>query len=256
MSNINVKSLIEYVSKRINSSKKVLLLLDYDGTLVNFTPKPEDAILTHDMKELLVNINQRPGIKVIINTGRGYSDIEYLLNEVSIDVVAEHGTMYRKNGIWKNLAPSQYSWKSKVLPYLRETTLKCEKSFVEEKAHSICWHYRNADLNEAKLHAEDLLQMLDVLSISTKFKVLKGKFVIEITSGLTNKGIATTHLLQNDQYDMVIAIGDDTTDEDMFDALSGEEHHLSVKVGEGSSIAKFRINSVEQTWEFIKSLTL
>jgi trehalose-phosphatase len=73
---------------------------------------------------------------------------------------------------------------------------------------------------------------------------------------LTNKGLATLHLLKNDEYDMVIAIGDDATDEDMFAVLSGEEHHLSVKVGEGSSGAKFRINSVEETWEFLKSITL
>lgn len=254
MEDLNLKQII----LKIKKSKRVLLLLDYDGTLVNFEPNPHEAKLSSANWKVLNCINKLPGVELVITTGRGFNDIEILLDDSIIDILAEHGSMYRKKGVWSSLIPPNNSWnllKIKIMPYLSEIANSCRHSFIEEKLNSVCWHYRNADIHEGIYFAEKLEQILEILTISTEFKVLKGKCVIEVGLFVADKGTAIQYLLRNNQYDLVIGIGDDKTDEDMFLALSKEDQ-ISIKVGEGESIAQYRISTIEETWAFLERIIL
>ena len=55
------------------------------------------------------------------------------------------------------------------------------------------------------------------------------------------------------RHDFVIAFGDDKTDEDLCEMLTGENEY-SVKVGKGNTSANYRLESVEEVLGFLKEL--
>ena len=135
---------IEIIEKYRKATNR-LVLLDYDGTLVNYVTFPETAILPDYIFDILFNLHDNPQTKIFIITGRRHTDIDKLLNHTSINIIAEHGAMIKENGQWKAMFFDDVPWKKKVVSILSEFTLLCPGSFIEEKNISITWHYRNAD---------------------------------------------------------------------------------------------------------------
>ena len=70
-----------------------------------------------------------------------------------------------------------------------------------------------------------------------------------------SKGNAAIHLLTQNAYDYVLSIGDDRTDEDMFEALWPHEICYTVKVGPGDTAAKFKLNSVNDVVKLLQNLS-
>ena len=58
--------------------------------------------------------------------------------------------------------------------------------------------------------------------------ILDGNKVLEVKDAFVNKGIAASEWLRGETYDFIFAVGDDHTDEDLFDVLP--EKAYSVKV--------------------------
>jgi trehalose 6-phosphate synthase/phosphatase len=59
-----------------------------------------------------------------------------------------------------------------------------------------------------------------------------------------DKGSVASRLLSNGEYDFVLAVGDDKTDEDMFRALADKA--VTIKIGTGNTIAQYSLsNQVE-----------
>ena len=133
--------LIEKYRKATNR----LILLDYDGTLVNYSPEPGAALLPDNMFHLLTSLLDARDNEIYIITGRSSYEIDRVLNNLPINIIAEHGAMMRVNGVWKNSISDTYLWKKSIMPLLNQAALKCPKSFVEEKRFSLAWHYRNSD---------------------------------------------------------------------------------------------------------------
>jgi trehalose-phosphatase len=65
--------------------------------------------------------------------------------------------------------------------------------------------------------------------------------MVEVTAAENNKGAAVARVLeQNDSYEVALCAGDDVTDESMFELSS--PRLLTVKVGSGSTQARFRVS--------------
>ena len=80
---------------------------------------------------------------------------------------------------------------------------------------------------------------------------MEGDKVVEIKNSEVNKGYAAEKWLVKDNYDFIFAVGDDWTDEDTFTAMP--ESAITVKVGEISSVAKYRIDSFRLVRDFLKN---
>ena len=57
-------------------SKRRLLILDYDGTLVDFNADPNLAAPDKELIGILAHLEQQEGTKVVINSGRDYQTLE------------------------------------------------------------------------------------------------------------------------------------------------------------------------------------
>jgi trehalose 6-phosphate synthase/phosphatase len=85
--------------------------------------------------------------------------------------------------------------------------------------------------------------------------LLAGNKVIEIKSREVNKGKSAEHYIRSGKFDFVLAIGDDTTDEDMFKVVKDiGDTGVTIKVGNHKSGAAYYLNTVEEARYFLNSL--
>ena len=66
---------------------------------------------------------------------------------------------------------------------------------------------------------EKSLRIWNDILVNNDLKILDGKKVVEILTRETGKGLAVKKLFENMSYDFVLSIGDDATDEEMFEYL-------------------------------------
>lgn len=249
MININ---LIEKYRKATNK----LILLDYDGTLVDYCPIPEKAIPSEKLLDILIKLVDKPQTKVIIVSGRGHHDIDKLLGYLPIDIIAEHGAMIKENGEWKNKIIDYGLWKKDVLPLLNQAVLACPKSFVEEKYFSLTWHYRNAKSESGYVCSRELIRLLKNIIHFYNLKILDGNKVVEIMSEENGKGKAVKNIVEQNNYDYILSIGDDKTDEEMFELLLHNSNAATVKVGNGNTFAKYKLDNVNNVISLLEQLSL
>lgn len=251
MDNLEKAELKERYSNAVNK----LILLDYDGTLVNYVPVPETAMLSDHLYDILIKFVSNPHADAFIITGRGYQDIDRLLGDLPIKIVAEHGAMIKENGNWQSLITDNGIWKESVIPVLDQVTLVCPESYIEEKKFSLVWHYRNAESESGYIHSRELIRLLNSIIHSSKLKLLDGNKVVEVMSEEAGKGRAVKRLLERNNYDFILSIGDDATDEEMFEFLFQNTNAFTVKVGAGNTFAKYKLNGIRDVVSLLKHLS-
>lgn len=246
----------ELIEKYKTATNK-LLLLDYDGTLVDFYPFPEKATPSEKLLDLLIKLIGKPQTKIIIISGRSHQEIDFFLGHLPIDIIAEHGAMMKENGEWKKQIVDNGSWKNKVLPVLNHITSICPGLFIEEKYFSLAWHYRNVESKLGYSRLRTLIYTLENTIIQDyNLKIVDGNKVVEITTTETGKGIAVKNLVEQNDYDYILAIGDDKTDEDMFKYLLPDVDADTIKVGAGETLAKYKLGNVKEVLMLLEQLSL
>lgn len=248
------------VYSAFSAANSRLILLDYDGTLAEITnliykPKPDKAIAN-----LVEKLSALPNTEVAIVTGRSRSNCEDWFKDMNIIISAEHGlwTKWIDEENWfrsLNEDVPTPSWFPSIKEALNQFSRRTPGSFIEEKEASLAWHYRLADKEFGKLQARELLTSLTQLLANKPAEIISGKALIEIRVPGVNKGNVLSRAKQlNKNYDFIIAIGDDLTDEDMFAALP--ENAFSIKVGRGSiSKAKYHLNKVNDVRSFLNKFS-
>jgi trehalose 6-phosphate synthase/phosphatase len=214
-----------------------LILLDYDGTMVPFFKNAMDAKPDRPLLLLLENLCADPRNNVVIISGRDSDTLNRWLGHLPIEIVAEHGAKFReRNKRWSTYPGLHTDWKKAVNSTFSYFSSAIPGTFIEEKAYSVAWHYRAAEKvseDTVKRVIYDLKNSMDTSALD----VLEGNKVIEVKSKSVNKGKAALQLISERHYDFMMAIGDDTTDEDMFKALPPET--ITIKVGSNMSAATY-----------------
>ena len=263
---INIKKTQEQMSaKRLSESMreklisdyrrsgKRLLLLDYDGTLVGFKGKPAEAGPDHEIKDLLKGLTYDQRNTVVIISGRDKATLESWLGKIGAALVAEHGGWIRlRDQDWHSPAPFDMTWKETIMPIIELYTDRTPGSTVEEKDFSLVWHYRRADPELAYVRGQELRDALMNLTENMDVGVFEGNKILEVKSQGVNKGRAAEHWLSEQDWDFILAAGDDYTDEEMFSALPNKAY--SVKVGFTASKARFNVDSVKEIRFLLKGL--
>ncbi|GAB3316845.1 bifunctional alpha,alpha-trehalose-phosphate synthase (UDP-forming)/trehalose-phosphatase [Larkinella ripae] len=239
--------------ERYAQARSRLLLLDYDGTLVNYKTKPEQAAPPIEVINVLGRLASRRENYVVIISGRDQQTLDEWLGFLPIDMVAEHGSYIKQQGLWRRDILDDGSWKQIVSPVLIDFVTRCPGSFVEEKSHSLAWHYRSAESETGFVRSRELINTLENL-LPYQLRVIDGNCVVEIKSTETDKGKVAKQLSLARPYDFVLAIGDDRTDEDMFSALTLENQY-TVKVGPGTTNAAFRLENVQEVLGLLKDFS-
>ncbi len=238
--------LVDLTAEKKFIAGRKLLLLDFDGTLVDLAPDIAGVTPPEDLLRLLQRLADLPDCYLVIITGRNKKDIEDLVRVLKIDIVAEHGAIIRENGKWETLLDVNTDWKEKIYLVVKKFAESLPDSFIEDKSFSIAWHYRNLNSYSGKIKSKALIDELDSYSKALNLKIIDGNKVVEIISNKVNKGLATGYLTNKDDFDYILSIGDDSTDEDMFKILSANSNAYTVKIGNGETNAKYSLSNVQQ----------
>jgi len=234
-------------------SKRRLLLLDYDGTLVPFKTLPKEAIPDASLLRFLKALAQDPRNEVVIISGRDKDFLENCFSKLPISMIAEHGAWTRMQGEkWQSFGKDAHEWTPKIKPLLQKYVDRVAGSFIEEKDFALVWHYRGADLEPGKLAAQELKDHLLELTANSDVHILQGNKTVEIRPAGINKGTASVQLLPAYVPDFILCIGDDVTDEDMFIALP--ETAFTIHVGLGGTNARFSVAGTKEARELLKSI--
>ena len=242
----------EYESNLIidyHQNKKRLLLLDYDGTLVGFKDNPQDAKPDEKLYTLLDNLQKQKNTTVVLISGRDKETFKNWFGHKKYDLVTDHGVWLYQNNKWVILERLKTDWMHNIRPILETFVDRTPGTFIETKNYSLAWHYRKADPELSRTRTIELNTVLTSMVTNNDLSVLKGNKVIEIKSSNVNKGRAMSRVLMNEDYDFITIIGDDWTDEYMFEVAPDSAY--TIKVGFTKTKAKYQIKSQEHVIQLL-----
>ncbi|MCU4157728.1 bifunctional alpha,alpha-trehalose-phosphate synthase (UDP-forming)/trehalose-phosphatase [Carboxylicivirga sp. A043] len=246
-------SVFNEINAKYKKAKKRAIFLDYDGTLTSFHKNPQEATPNKELYDILNRLIADKKNTVTIISGRDRYTLEKWFADVPINLICEHGVWLRKHGEeWQTLTKVNNEWMPIIRPVLERFVDRTPGSFIEEKNYSLVWHYRKAEPEQSLIRANELKDELLDLVGNLNLEIMEGSKVIEVKSGGINKGIAANQFINNEQFDYLMAMGDDWTDEYMFKELPSEA--ITVKVGIQRTSANFKLESVGAVRKFLKSL--
>ncbi len=226
--------------EKLKLSNNKLMILDYDGTLVNFSDKPELAIPNNNLIKILDSLSNVDGMDIAIVSGRNKQFLDDNLGKLNISIIAEHGHFYKKsNKNWINLGNIDKVFLNDIYAIFQSFSDRTPGTFTERKESGLVWHYRKTDPELASERVVEIETVLNSL-LTDQFQILNLDKAIEVTSRKFDKGSAINELTKNKKYDHIVCIGDDITDENMFKNL--DENSTTIKVGIKKTHARFYID--------------
>lgn len=230
------------IASAVAGGQRVALFLDYDGTLREIVKDPASAAVTPEMRGLLDRLRGLGNVEVTIISGRTPGDLQGFVGDYPFALIAEHGAALRRAGIaeWEQLDLNvSYAWKDELLRVLQLYEASTPGSRIEDKRTSLVWHYRQADPEFGIQKAMELAEELSTIAANDPVQIRHGRKIVEVTASHVNKGSAVTRLLSERPYDLIVAAGDDTTDESMF--RLDLQNFISIRVGDGETQARYRL---------------
>ena len=240
--------MMQQIAQEYRTATSRLLLLDYDGVLAPIVSRPEQAAPSGQVRDLLSRLAAPAHTTVVVISGRDQATLEGWLGDLEIDMSAEHGHFTKENGQWSESAALDMSWRDDVDAAMREIVQEYPGSHVETKQASIVWHYRQ--VHDPVDETAALARITH--AVAGRAEVMPGKCVIDVRARGADKGRAALHWLEMKQWDFVLSIGDDVTDEAMFAALP--ESAWTIKVGDGETEAAYRLETQPQVVDLLKIL--
>ncbi len=238
------------ILERYENSRRRLFFLDYDGTLTPLVRHPGLAELDDSKRALLRALASEPKNSIVVASGRERQTLEDWLGALAIGLVAEHGAWLKFAGHdWRRAKPVANEWKRELLPILEIYADRLPGALVEEKEASVAWHYRMADPEQAALCAPELIDHLLNMTAKTDLQLIQGNKVVEIRQTGVNKGAAAVSWLTNDDYDFILGIGDDTTDEDFFKTLPASAY--TIRVGMAATHAQYNLHNSDEVIDLL-----
>ena len=241
---------IRAMAERYRRSERRLILLDYDGTLVPFADHPRVAKPPPALIDLLSRLAADARNEVVIISGRDRPCLQEWFDHLPVALAGEHGAWIKeRNSEWKLASSSTTSWKEKLLPLLEMYVDRLPGAFIEDKDFSLVWHYRAADPEQAMVVAREVADDLLSFTGNIDVQIVHGSKTVETRSAGISKARAAAAWLSKQDFDFILAVGDDNDDEDIFTILPAHAH--SVRVGIARTRAQFNLR---EPWEVVKLL--
>ncbi|MCX7543131.1 trehalose-phosphatase [Corynebacterium sp. P5848] len=213
---------------------RLLVISDFDGTIADFADDPENVPVNRASIKALETLGEFPDTGAVILSGRDLATLRRLSGtRDSVELVGSHGA--ESTGVPVEPTAAQRQRLDAVGRRLNDLIAGHPGAAVESKPfHRVLHTRRVADrelgdriLREAlELHPEGM-------HVST------GKCIVEFSAVSVNKGTWITGAKSRGNWDSIVFLGDDVTDEDGFRVLGDGD--LGIKVGDGDTVAAGRV---------------
>ena len=232
--------------------ERVLVAVDFDGTLAPIVRDPEDARALPAAVEAIAALRVLPRTHVAVVSGRPLEQLRRLLappDEVAL--VGSHGAeIDGHDGV---LDDDERRLLVRLRDAVTEIVTANPGTFLEEKPAGVVLHTRRAG-NESAARAT--AAALEGPAQWPGVHALDGKQVVELAVTDVTKGSALLRLRADLGLTRggVLFAGDDTTDELAFAELDDDAGDVTVKVGEGSTDARHRVADPDELAQLLALL--
>lgn len=218
---------MEHIVSAYRRTNTRAILLDYDGTLMPQTSI--DKSPSSKAVEILNSLCRDQNNLVFIVSARSRSTLnEWFSPCENLGMAAEHGCFLRlkRDEDWETCVPvSDSSWKQIAEPVMKLYTETTDGSTIEDKETALVWSFEDADPDFGSCQAKELLDHLESVLANEPVSVKSGSQIVEVKPQGASKGIVADRLLSTMKArdlvpDFVLCIGDDRSDEDMFEVIS------------------------------------
>jgi trehalose 6-phosphate phosphatase len=227
-----------------------LLLLDYDGTLAPIVTDPSRAFPHASVPGLIRRLASLHSLYVV--SGRDLATLATLLRDDSgeplpVAAIGLHGA--EAGTLGRPASRPAVDANAGALRVMRATLPAIDGVVVEDKGGAaFAVHYRRA---ANPLRARQALGRW-AAGAPGQLEAVWGKMVVELRARGVSKGAAVGQLAAAHPDRVPVYLGDDVTDEEAFDALNAlDPRAVTVKVGDGSSSARFRLPGVDEAVEYL-----
>ncbi len=239
--------------------RQLALFLDYDGTLTPIVARPELAVMSDAMREVVRHLAIHCPVAIV--SGRDRVDVQHLVRLDALYYAGSHGfDIAGPQGV-----PIQHRVGEHVIPILNATEAALKRDLghiegvlIERKTFSIAVHVRQIPRHCV---GEVESQIDAMLSREPQLRKGYGKKVFELQPAIDwDKGQAVRWLLRTlglaDPLVTPLYIGDDVTDEDAFQALATTDRGLGILVADAPrpTAAQFILRHPDEVKHFLQQL--
>lgn len=203
------------------------LLLDVDGTLLDFADRPEAVRVPAELLDTLARLHTALDGAVALVSGRPLAQLDDLFAPLQLPAAGLHGLELREGGEWASTGQSPPGL-ALVRDAAQALVDKFDGALLEDKGTTLALHWRNAPAAEEPLHEFATSALIGLPG----YHLQAGKYVFELRPDGADKGHAILALMSHPQFHdrRPVFLGDDLTDEQGFAAINAHGGH-SVLVG-------------------------
>ncbi|KAL5707397.1 hypothetical protein ACHQM5_018301 [Ranunculus cassubicifolius] len=261
---------IDAIVSAYERSENRAILLDYDGTVM---PQASiDKTPSQQVISLINNLCADEKNSVFIVSGRGRESLGKWFSPCKkLGIAAEHGYFLRWSGNeeWETVGQnSDFGWIQMAEPVMKLYTEATDGSSIETKESALVWHHQDADPGFGNAQAKEMLDHLESVLANEPVAVKRGQFIVEVkpqgvSKGLIAEKIFTSMAEGGKRADFVLCIGDDRSDEDMFEIigsslnrgiLSSNTPVFACTVGQKPSKAKYYLDDTSEVIIMLEAL--
>lgn len=245
---------LDVVAERI-AGRATMVFLDYDGTLTPIVRRPEDAVLSEDMRGVLRGLVAR--VPVAIVSGRDRLTVEELVGIPELIYVGSHGFDVAGppgSGLRLEVAGDYLPDLDGAETALRARLAGIRGALIERKRLTLAAHYRLV----AGVHRAKVADAVEAVRAAyPRLRRDRGKAVFELRPDVEwDKGHAVRWVLERVAPDAAaLYVGDDLTDETAFAAIRGRGIGVAVGVSGRETLADMALRDPDEVGSFLRRIT-
>ncbi|XP_047089892.1 alpha,alpha-trehalose-phosphate synthase [UDP-forming] 6-like [Lolium rigidum] len=262
------KLAMEHIVQAYRRSKKRAILLDYDGTLM---PQAISKSPTAKSVQILNSLCRDKQNSVFLCSGFTRPTLHEWFPCDNLGMAAEHGYYMRlkRDAEWETCIPAaDCSWMQIIRPVMDLYTETTDGSIIEQRDTVLVWNYEDADPDFGSCQAKELVDHLESVVTNEPVSVKSTVHSVEAKPQGVSKGLVARRMLatlkeRDMRPDFVLCIGDDRSDEDMFQFISsapcGEDlaptaEVFACTVGRKPSKAKYYLDDTAEVVRLMQGL--
>ncbi|CAL0325604.1 unnamed protein product [Lupinus luteus] len=263
---------VQKIVSAYSQTQNRLILLDYDGTMMpqaSIDKTPSGGVIS-----VLNHLCSDPKNIVFIVSGRDKGCLSKWFSPCEkLGLSAEHGyfTRWIRDSPWETCGlMNDFDWKNIVEPVMAHYTEATDGSFIEQKESATVWHHQEADPHFGSCQAKELLDHLESVLANEPVVVKRGQHIVEVKPQGVSKGVVVENLIstmrkEGKAPDFLLCIGDDRSDEDMFESIARSVSNpalptisqvFACTVGQKPSKAKYYLDDTSEVINLLEGLAI
>ncbi|SED72034.1 trehalose-phosphatase [Bradyrhizobium erythrophlei] len=232
---------------------RTAVLLDIDGTLLDFAPTPREVWVPPELSTTLKQLHERTGGALALVSGRSLNDIDLIFAPEQFPAVGGHGAEMRLQPDSEAVAAQAPPLDKELKRRLAAIAKLSPGILLEDKGYSLALHYRLAPQAERAIY--EAVSLIRAELPNAPIEVLPGKSVCEIKHSGFTKATGVQELMMHEPFKgrRPFFIGDDVTDETVF-AIMPDFNGLAFSVGRRATGVAGHFDAPSDVREFLAQL--